>query len=216
MKTIVCFGDSNTWGYDPRTKKRFPPDVRWTGVLARTLGSDYRVIEEGLNGRTTVWDDPIEGRYPGHKQGKSYLYPCLESHMPLDLITTMLGTNDFKRRFNVSALDIAWGMRELVEIAQQSKAGIDEQPPLVLVMAPPPLASLPGTPYADIFDGVRSEETSRQLAEQYRLIAEEAGCHFFNAGDVIVSSAVDAIHFDPEEHSKLGAAVAAKIKQILG
>lgn len=99
MKTIVCYGDSNTWGYDPVTMDRLPITQRWTGVLAQELGAGYRVIEEGLNGRTTVWDDPIEG----YKNGKEYLIPCLETHRPIDLITILLGTNDLKMRFSVSA-----------------------------------------------------------------------------------------------------------------
>jgi lysophospholipase L1-like esterase len=93
MKAILCYGDSNTWGYDPVTKGRFPRDMRWTGVLRQSLGDDYLVIEEGLNGRTTVWDDPIEG----YKNGAAYLVPCLTTHRPLDLVIIMLGTNDLKR-----------------------------------------------------------------------------------------------------------------------
>ena len=103
MKTILCFGDSNTWGYNPENRQRFGPEERWTGILRNSLGEDYRVIEEGLNGRTTLWDDPIEG----FKNGLDYLMPCLESHRPFDLITIMLGTNDLKCRFSVSAFDIA-------------------------------------------------------------------------------------------------------------
>src|SRR3954462_1773041 len=99
MKTIVCFGDSNTWGYDPASNGRFGPTNRWTGVLQTALGSDYRVIEEGLNGRTTTVDDPIHD----HRNGRHYLPPCLESHAPFDLVTIMLGTNDLKARFNSSA-----------------------------------------------------------------------------------------------------------------
>ena len=97
MRRILCFGDSNTWGYDPATGERFDEQTRWTGVLQAALGGDYTVIEEGLNGRTTVWDDPIEG----HKNGHEYLVPCLETHRPLDLVVLMLGTNDLKRRFSL-------------------------------------------------------------------------------------------------------------------
>ena len=105
MKTIVCFGDSNTWGFNPATKDRLDRDSRWTGVLRNTLGAEYIVVEEGLNGRTTVWDDPIEG----YKNGKTYLIPCLETNHPFDLITIMLGMNDLKKRFSLSAFDVANG-----------------------------------------------------------------------------------------------------------
>ena len=85
-------GDSNTWGYDAETNGRFPDDVRWTGRLSERLGDSYTVIEEGLSGRTTVFEDPLN-------EGMSalpYLYPCLMSHAPLDYMVVMLGTNDCK------------------------------------------------------------------------------------------------------------------------
>jgi lysophospholipase L1-like esterase len=82
MKTVLCYGDSNTWGYDPVSQSRFDIHTRWAGVARDLLGSDWHVIEEGLNGRTTVWDDPIEG----DKNGKTYLPPCLATHRPLDVV----------------------------------------------------------------------------------------------------------------------------------
>ena len=97
---ILCFGDSNTWGYVPLTVDRYPESVRWTGVMAQALGAGFRIIEEGQNGRTTVWDDPLEG---DNKNGLRYLPACLESHHPLDLVIIMLGTNDLKARWNLCA-----------------------------------------------------------------------------------------------------------------
>jgi lysophospholipase L1-like esterase len=106
MKTILCYGDSNTWGWDPISESRLDKDVRWPGVLQQELGDDYEVISEGLPGRTTVWTDPIEG----HMSGKDYLIPCLHSHKPIDLVIILLGTNDLKHRFGVTAFDIAEGI----------------------------------------------------------------------------------------------------------
>lgn len=207
MKTILCYGDSNTWGYDPATGERFPRDVRWPGVLRQTLGEGYWVVEEGLGGRTTVWDDPIEG----YKNGKEYLIPCLETHRPLDLVTIMLGTNDLKKRFSLSAFDIAEGAGVLVRTVQKSEAGPAGGAPKVLLIAPPPIARL--TEFAEMFEG--SEEKSRRFGEHYRRVAEECGCPFLDAGQVIVSSALDGIHFEAEEHRKLGEAVAARVKELL-
>ena len=133
MRTILCYGDSNTWGYDPETGERFPEDVRWPGVLRTKLGDDYRVIEEGLSGRTTVWDDPIEGV---HKNGRTYLGPCLESHKPVDLVTLMLGTNDLKTRFGSSASDIAQGAAQLSEMVSRSGCGPGGGAPVVLLISP--------------------------------------------------------------------------------
>jgi len=209
MKTILCYGDSNTWGYNPRLKSRYDKNERWAGVLRNQLGEGYFVIEEGLNGRTTVWNDPIEGE---HKNGKTYLFPCLESHAPLDLVVVMLGTNDLKNRFGLSVYDIAKGAGTLVQIIQKSGFGQGGQSPKILLIAPPPLAKLAGTNFAEMFDG--GEEKSRQLASAYQRIAAEVGCEFLDAGSVIVSSPVDAIHFEPEEHQKLAQAIAKKIRTI--
>jgi lysophospholipase L1-like esterase len=208
MKTILCYGDSNTWGYDPATQDRCPRDVRWAGILRSTLGDDYLVIEEGLNGRTTVWDDPIEG----YKNGKEYLVPCLETHRPIDLVIIMLGSNDLKKRFSLSAFDIADGAGVLVRIVQKSDAGYDGVAPKVLLIAPAPVAKL--TAFADMFEG--SEAKSRQFSAQYARVAQECGCPLLDAGQVIVLSDLDGIHFEAGEHRKLGEAVAARVRETLG
>ena len=132
MKTILCYGDSNTWGYDPVSADRHPYERRWTTVLQRVLGEDYLVIPEGLNGRTTVWDDPIEL----HKSGSTYLPPCLESHKPVDLVVIMLGTNDLKMRFGLPAVDIAAGAGVLVDLVGRSACGPGGAAPKVLVLVP--------------------------------------------------------------------------------
>ena len=164
---ILCFGDSNTWGFDPVTKGRYPRDIRWTGVLARELGPGHHVIEEGLSGRTTVFDDPIET----HRRGRDYLIPCLRSHAPLDLVIIMLGTNDVKLRFTAPAYDIAKGMASLVDIIK--RAGSQ-----VLLMAPPHLARL--TEFAEQFQG--GTEKSKRLAAYYRAVTAEYACDFLDAG----------------------------------
>lgn len=211
MKNVLCYGDSNTWGWDPETQGRFPADVRWTGVLRKELGSGYRVIEEGLNGRTTVWDDPIEG----YKNGKEYLIPCLESQKPLDLVIIMLGTNDLKKRFSLSAYDIAAGAGVLAEIAMKSGAGYNGNPPKVLLMSPILVGDIHNSEFAEMFDYESSVERSKKFAEHYKRVADELGCEFLNAADFASPSPIDAIHFEAAEHKKLGEAVARKVKEIL-
>jgi lysophospholipase L1-like esterase len=208
MKVILCYGDSNTWGYDAESAGRFPPETRWPNVMARELGDGYTVIPEGLNGRTTVWPDPVEGE---HKNGKTYLIPCLESHHPLDLVIVMLGTNDLKHRYGLSAWDIASGAGTLVEMIQGSAFGPNGGAPRVLLMAPPP-TRVAGTPFAEMLAG--SDETSGDLGRQYGLVAAELGCEFFDASTVIASSTVDGIHLEPGEQVKLGRAVAAVVRRI--
>jgi len=211
MKEILCFGDSNTWGYSPHTFDRYPRDVRWTGVLQRELGPDYHVSEEGLNGRTTVWDDPIEG-VGSSKNGRAYLIPCLESHKPLDLVIIKLGTNDLKQRFSVTATDIANSAGALADIVNASLAGRGTTSPAVLLVAPPPLGKM--TDFAEMFRG--GMEKSREFSAQFRRVAQERGCAFLDAGQVVVCSEADGLHYDPQGHKALGVAVARKVKEILG
>lgn len=212
MKTILCYGDSNTWGAKPMTTldvvERFGPEVRWGSVMRALLGSEYWVVEEGLNGRTTVWDDPVEGEY---KNGKTYLPACLESHQPIDLVAMMLGTNDLKHRYGLSAHDIALGAGRLVEIIQTSGRGPKGGSPKVLLICPPPVAKL--TLFADMFEG--ATEKSRQLAAHYQWTANRFGCEFLDASQFIMSSDGDGIHFEAGEQQKLGKAVADRVKMIL-
>jgi lysophospholipase L1-like esterase len=208
MKTILCYGDSNTWGSDPGGGARFDLETRWPGVLRRALGDGYRVIEEGLGGRTTVWNDPIEG----YKNGKEYLIPCLDTHQPLDLVIIMLGTNDLKHRFSLTAFDIAQGAGVLVEVVQNSRAGRDGGPPRVLLLAPPPVATL-NERFQEMFKGAAAK--SRQFGKYYRQVAAERGCDLLDTAEVVRSSELDGIHLEPGEHAKLGLAVAERVRLIL-
>jgi len=196
MKRILCFGDSNTWGYNPATAARYESGVRWTSLLQNMLGSTFAVIEEGQNGRTTVFDDPIEN----DRNGEKFLRPCLESQRPIDLVIIMLGTNDTKRRFNNTAYDIAAGMEKLLSIIENSGAGIDGAAPKILLMSPAPIEEL--TEFSELFLG--AEEKSRQLAAYYKEHAKSHGCDFFDTASLIKTSKLDGIHLDAAEHKKLG------------
>lgn len=208
MKTIVCFGDSNTWGYNAESGVRFDPEHRWPVVLAETLGQGYEVIAEGQCGRTTVVEDLIEGP----KRGRDYLLPCLDSHNPVDLLVILLGTNDLKHRYGLSAWDIAQGAGVLVKLAQSSGFGPNGDSPEILLLAPPPLGKLTG--FAEMFEG--AAEKSRQLARTFSAVAEELGCHFLDTGMIVRSGDVDGIHFEPAEQVKLGKAVATEVRRIFG
>jgi lysophospholipase L1-like esterase len=207
MKTILCYGDSNTFGQKPippntATGVRFDRAERWPGVLQRELGADYHVIEEGLNGRTTIWDDPLE---PG-RNGQSYLQPCLESHRPLDLVTIMLGTNDLKARFNLNASDIAQGSAVLASIEQRFARE-------VLLIVPAPLNAL--STFDLMYDG--AIEKSCRFAEYFPRMAAPYGIvNVLEAGGIVVASPTDGIHFDAPEHAKLGRAVAVEARRLIG
>lgn len=206
MTTILCYGDSNTWGYVPAEGSRYDRHTRWPGVLRDTLGPDYWVVEEGLSGRTTVHNDPIEGAY---KNGLTHLMPCLESHVPLELVILMLGTNDLKMRFSLSAYDIAEGAGTLVHTIQQGVWGIQ---PKVLMVCPPPLATL--TDFAEMFTG--GTVKSQRLAGHYERVAGELGCRFFDAGTVVKTSDRDGVHWEAEDHAAFAHALVPIVKAMVG
>jgi lysophospholipase L1-like esterase len=208
MKTVLCYGDSNTHGSNPDGGDRFGLDVRWGSVLRKQLGDGYWVIEEGLGGRTAIWDDPIEP----NRNGKTYLAPCLMSHRPVDLVALLLGTNDLKHRFGLSAYDIASGAGVLVDLIQRSECGPDGGAPQVLLICPPPVFEV--AHFAEMFAG--GAEKSQHLARYYKQQADTFGCAFLDAGQVIVSSKLDGIHLEADQHHKLGLAVAEKVRAILG
>ena len=213
MKTILCYGDSNTFGTAtrPGDDERYALNERWPGVLQSELGAAWHVIAEGLPGRTTVHPDPIEGRW---LDGAAYLHPCLRSHRPLDAVAIMLGTNDLKQRFGVGAGDIAAGIGTLLAIVQKSEAGPQGGIPKMLVICPPPILDRYGdvVEFVEMFAGGR--EKSLRLAPLYETVARENGAAFLDAGGVIESSPFDGIHLDLDAQAALGRAVAAKLRAL--
>ena len=216
-KKILCYGDSNTFGLKPLnfdllekdviiSNLRFSEEMRWTGVLQSELGKDYKIIEEGLCGRTTVLDDPVEGH---HMNGKNYLLPCLLSHAPIDIVVLMLGTNDLKIRFNLTSSDIALNIFTLINIIQNSSTGLDGKSPVLLLICPPPIGKL--TYFKEWFE--EATEKSKKLAEKYERIARRCNCYFLDAGKITKSSIIDGIHFDEESHKNLGLSVAEILKK---
>ena len=207
MKSVLCYGDSNTWGCNPVTGERHKYKDRWTTILQELLGADYLVIPEGLNGRTTVWDDPIEG----HKNGSTYLTPCLESHKPLDLVIIMLGTNDLKVRFSLPASDIAAGAGVLVDIVKKSECGLRGEAPKILLLIPPQTRKL--TAFKSMFEG--SKKVSQCFPEEFRSVAEEKRVEFINIGEYVRLSDADGIHFESDQLVILANLIAEKVKSLL-
>jgi lysophospholipase L1-like esterase len=218
---ILCYGDSNTWGFAPVPEPpstRLPPDDRWPRALAAALGGDgggggVEVIEEGLNGRTTDIADPTHPDIGGAGlDGLAYLPACLASHLPLDIVVIMLGTNDLKAMFARSAARIALGAGRLAEVARGIGGGVGTTyvSPDVLLVCPPPLA--PMTYFAEVFAG--GHATSAALPAAYRAVAEAVGVGFLDAGTVIATDGVDGLHLTGATQRRLGAAVAARLRQL--
>lgn len=211
MKNILCFGDSNTWGYSPQDGSRFPPNVRWTGTLQKTLGAEYNIIEEGLNGRTTFINEEGEDARP-FRSGSDVFSMILESHRPLDLVTIMLGTNDLKLEFNLSVEEIAQGVKELCEIVLSSEYLIDN-PPKLLLISPIHIGSTIQPDQEEFFEQAR--EKSYQFAEHYQRVAEELGIHFLDAAKIVSPSEGEGVHWDADQHIKFGKVLAQKATEIL-
>ena len=207
MKNILCFGDSNTWGYEPLVARRYPADVRWTGVLQNSLGDGFRVIEEGLNGRTNVTNE--EGRPV--RSGLDVLPILLESHRPLDLVVIMLGTNDLKHDFNLSAEQIADGARQVCRCVIDCEYLVDNPPQILLIS--PTQVELMTEEEQGLFIG--AIEKSRELAEHYQVVAENLGIHFLDASKIVVKTDLDGVHWDADQHKAFGEALSGTIGQII-
>ncbi len=213
MKRILCFGDSNTWGFNPIDGSRYQADTRWTGVLDTLLGEEYIVIEEGLNGRTTVFDDPIDGYI---KNGLTYFRPCIASQKPVDLVIIMLGTNDLKTRFGMGAYDIAAGAAKLSEYALASDSGPDNTSPEVLVISPIHVhKNILNRGYMDVFDE-STYQKAIDLGQHMEANCRLQGCHYMAASDVAKPSAIDSIHMDAKDQKALGKGIYERVLAILG
>lgn len=212
-RTLLCFGDSNTWGFEPATMARYPRRVRWPGVVAAALGDGWQVVEAGLNGRTTVFEDPLDDL-----AGARHIGPVLASAAPVDVVVIALGTNDLKTRLSASAYEIAEGAGVLVDRVLASEDGPGERAPGVLLVAPPPVVDVGGWAARDpgAYEGFEQGwegalEKSRRFAAQYARVARVRGVPFLDAGEHVVSSDLDGIHWSREGHAAFGRAVAAAI-----
>ena len=217
-KHILCLGDSNTHGYcaDPADcadrGDRFNEAERWTCRLQAALGEDYLVLEEGLSGRTTVFQDPLyEGLDALH-----YLWPCLKSHEPLSLLIIMLGTNDVKQRMGgASAFAISLGMRRLIQKAQTTDCwGTGKSN--ILIVAPLPIDKrVEQSPVADEM-GQGAVEKSRELPAQLKRVAAENEVHFLDAAELgLAFNQIDFMHLTRDSHAKLAQALAKKVRELV-
>jgi lysophospholipase L1-like esterase len=211
MHQILVYADSLTWGIVPDTRRRLPFSERWPGVMEEVLiadGRPVRVIEDALNGRRTVWEDPYK---PG-RNGLLGLEQRIEVNSPLALVLLMLGTNDFQSMHQHNAWHSAQGIAALVRAIRRSPVEPDMPIRKIVVIAPPAFSTPKGL-IAPKFHG--AELKSIGLAEAYEQIARELKCCFFDAGKVVASSIIDGVHLDVEQHQVLGRALARTVGGLL-
>ena len=193
------------------TRKRFPFESRWPGVMQIALseaGLPVHVIEDCLNGRRTVWEDPFKAG----RNGLTGLTQRIEVNSPLALVIIMLGTNDFQSMHPHNAWHSAQGVGVLVKAIREAPIEPGMPVPPILVVAPPPTHN-PQGPLAPKFKD--AEAKSAGLADALRDVTTTLECHFFDASTVTASSRVDGIHLDEDQHVALGRAMADAVRKIL-
>lgn len=214
-KVVLCYGDSNTRGTQPDGVGRYPANVRWTGQLQKLLGDAYYVIEEGLGGRSTDLEHPNPNK--PNRNGLTYFRPCLESHLPIDIVIIMLGTNDLKTKYNRSAQGVADALGKYVNTIKEIVIEKGVQQPRIILVSPAPMDSAARGFIEELksgesmYDNV-SVEKSKQLAESIRELAKKTGCEFLDAA-LVAKAGDDGAHLTAESHATLAEAIA---KLILG
>ncbi|HYQ72050.1 MAG TPA: SGNH/GDSL hydrolase family protein [Gammaproteobacteria bacterium] len=207
MKTILCYGDSITWGYIPGDAGRYPLARRWPSVLQAEIGTGFQVVAEGLRGRYTVHDEPFR---PG-RNGAALLEPILETHSPVDLLVIFLGTNDVLHHGDMTASDAARGVEVLARIALGSETGPAGQAPRVMLVSPPRMGAL-SSELAELCHG--DPARSAGFSRHYRAVAEARKLFFLDAADIVEPSPVDGVHLEEAGHAALGKAVAGEVLKI--
>lgn len=207
MQQLLVYSDSASWGIIPQARRRLPFHARWPGVMEIALtraGRSVRVIEDCLNGRRTVWEDPYK---PG-RNGLAELPQRIEIHSPLSLVMLMLGNNDLQSMHPLNSWHAAQGIATLIDAIRRAPIEPGMPVPPILVIAPPPIGT-PRGPIAPKFTG--ASEKCAGLAAAYREIARTLGCHYFDAAGAASASTVDGIHFDEDQHRALGLALAGTV-----
>lgn len=211
-KTVLCFGDSLTWGFDAENRGRHTFEDRWPSVLQKALGTDVNVISEGLNGRTTAYDDHLSDC---DRNGARILPTLLHSHGPLDLIIIMLGTNDLKRGIGPgSAVGAVKGLERLVNLIRHHVWPFDYEQPEILIVSAPHICETGNEMFAAMF--IDAIEQSQMMGSLYRDLADEKGCAFFDASSVAVTTPIDGVHLDAENTRALGRGLEPVVRMLLG
>ena len=209
MKSVMVYGDSQTWGRKPGVPERMPFDRRWTSIMARRLGSHVHVIVEALNGRTTCRDEP----WKPWRNGAAHLDMLLACHAPLDLVIIALGCNDLQWHQHLGAYESTLGAQLLIEKVLGWRGEPEGPPPRAFLLAPP-LITAPAGPLAEKFRGAPEKSVEQQ--QLYRKLASDLGTPFFSMADVAEPSPIDGIHLDEAGQAALGEAMAPLVADVLG
>lgn len=206
MKRILCFGDSNTYGYIPDGSGRYDEDVRWTGIISRSLGEDYIVLEEGLCGRTTIFEDDVRVGLKGLDSVES----IIKKHNPVDLFIIMLGTNDCKSKYNATPDIITGGLEKVINKALEASSNEVK----VLVVSPILLGEGVGSKDFDPEFSENSEKVCANLAAKYKTMAAGNNFYYLDASKLAAASPIDREHLDASGHRSLAEGILHRINEI--
>lgn len=218
MKRILCYGDSNTWGFKPKKEcsenwnMRFDENTRWTGVLQKLLGDEYKIIEEGLNGRTSAFDDPQDDT----RNGLKHIATCMQTNMPIDMAIVMLGTNDVKSFFPYTPYVIANGVGRVIDEIRKIDYGKNGKMPEVLLVSPISINEDAAKGWIGGEFGMDSVEKNRLLPVYLEKIALDRGVHFFDIGAYVSADPADGIHMNENGHRVMAEKMLSQIKNIIG
>lgn len=212
-KRILAFGDSTTWGRIPGNDNnaRYSADKRWTGILQEILGDSYEVIEEGLNGRTTNTESPQKKG----KNGKEYLFACLESQKPLDIVILFLGKNDLKSKYKRLPKDISNGLEECINVFQAEGRTLTGKVPKLIIVSPVIVEEQERERFGKLeVDFLGANKKSKELTLLYKRLAEKYNAYFLDISTKLIVSKIDGVHLDEVENEKLGHLLYEAIKDI--
>lgn len=214
MKTILAYGDSLTYGSNPRPDGlRHAYENRWPTVLEQGLGGNARLVAEGLGGRTTAFDD---GSASSDRNGARILPVLLDTHKPLDIVILMLGSNDLKPAIHGRAITASFGIRKLMQVVRGHFVQPGDVMPKLLIVSPPHIVPTRHAEMGVHFGGDAGIAESKLLAGFYRTRAAEYGAEFFDAADVAHADPLDGVHLDPANTRAIGTGLIPVVKSMLG
>ncbi len=200
MKKILCFGDSNTYGFIPQNGKRYPENIRWSGILKSKLNPDYQVIEAGCNNRTGFFDNPAGKEFTGYKILPEYL----KKYNP-DIVITAIGINDLQFQYNASIEDIKNGLDKLLNLINDKE---------IILLSPSVIKNnILNSFFAQMFDET-SIQKSFNLAETYQTAAEKYNAKYINLNEIVTPSDIDGLHYEPQAHSKIADEIIKVLKTL--
>ncbi len=194
MKKILCFGDSNTFGFNPETGGRFDKNSRWSGILSQIFADNYEVIEDGMNNRTGFFRNP-----EGLKQsGGEYLQVSLENHKDFDICILSLGTNDAQIFYPLDEFIAEKGLQNLIDVIKKSNQGAK-----IIIIPPVKITKdLLHSGFAAMFDE-NSIEKIQKIFHVFEKIAKDNNCFYFDFNKFVHPSEFDGIHYTKESHQVL-------------